>query len=127
MFDNLRPETGMIRWNWSLYGDDTMHYPHDSPPSRFGGGATAEHVFLRVERQTLRKLPVSGDIVFTIRIGVDPLAALEAASDSASIAAAIISQLQALSPEQLDYKGMTDERDGLIARLTDIAVPGGTK
>ena len=124
MFDNLRPELGMIRWNWSLYGDDALHHPHESPPKRFGGGAKAEHVFLRVERQTLRKLPVSGDIVFTIRIAVDPLAALAAHDDSGRIAAAIISQLQALSPEQLDYKGMTDERDGLIARLADIAASG---
>ena len=127
MFDNMRPEQPMIRWNWSLYGDDALHHPHDSPPNRFGGGAKAERVFLRVERQTLRRLPVSGDIVFTIRIAVDPLAALERAPDSARIAAAIISQLQALSPEQLDYKGMTDERDGLIARLADIAASGRTK
>ena len=124
MFDKLRPELGMIRWNWSLYGDDALHHPHESPPKRYGGGAKAERVFLRVERQTLRKLPVSGDIVFTIRIAVDPLAALEAHDDSGRIAAAIISQLEALSPEQLDYKGMTDERDGLIARLTDIAASG---
>ena len=124
MFDKLRPELGMIRWNWSLHGDDALHHPHDSPPRRFGGGAKAERVFLRVERQTLRKLPVSGDIVFTIRIAVDPLAALEAHDDSGRIAAAIISQLEALSPEQLDYKGMTDERDGLIARLADIAASG---
>jgi hypothetical protein len=126
MFDNLRPATGMIRWNWSLYGDDALHHPYDSPAKRFGGGAKAAHVFLRVERQTLRKLTASGDIVFTIRIAVDPLAALEMHDDSARIAAAIISQLEALSPEQLAYKGMTDERDGLIARLTDIAVSGRT-
>ena len=124
MFDSLRPQTGVIRWNWSVYGDDALHHPLDSPPQRFGGGAKAEHVFLRVERQTLRKLPATGDIVFTIRIAVDPLAALEAHDDSARIAAAIISQLEALSPEQLDYKGMTEERDGLIARLTDIAASG---
>jgi hypothetical protein len=122
MFDNLRPDTGMVRWNWSLYGDDALHHPHDSPPRRFGGDAKAAHVFLRVERQTLRRLPVSGDIVFAIRIAVDPLAALEAHTDSAGIAAAIISQLQALSPEQLAYKGITDERDGLIARLTELTV-----
>ncbi len=124
MFDNLRPETGMIRWNWSLYGDDALHHPHDSPPRRFGGGARAEHVFLRVERQTLRRLPQSRDIVFTIRIAVDPLAALEAHGDSGRIAMAIIAQLEALSPEQLAYKGMTDERDGLIARLAGMAASG---
>jgi hypothetical protein len=120
MFDNLRPETGMIRWNWSLYGDDALHHPHDSPPNRFGGGAKAEGVFLRVERQTLRKLPASGDIVFTIRIAVDPLAELERHSDRARIAVALVTQLQALDAAQLDYKGLTLERDRLIARLAEI-------
>ena len=32
--------------------------------------------YLRHKRQTLRRLPASGDILFTIRIYVQPLAAL---------------------------------------------------
>src|SRR5690606_39242056 len=27
MFDNLRPEGGMIRWNWSLFGDGRLFHP----------------------------------------------------------------------------------------------------
>ena len=84
-------------------------------------GERADNVFLRVERQTLRKLPQSRDIVFTIRISVDPLEALERHSDAATIAASLIEQLLAFNPEQLDYKGMTLERDRLIARLHEIA------
>lgn len=121
MFDNMRSTTWMLRWNWSVYGDDALFHPHDSPPRRFGPGARAENVFLRVERQTLRRLPVSGDIVFTIRIAVDPLAALERHSGAARIAAALIEQLEALDAAQLDYKGMTLERDRLVARLGEIA------
>lgn len=121
MFDNMRSTTWMLRWNWSVYGDAALFHPHDSPPRRFGPGARAENVFLRVERQTLRRLPVSGDIVFTIRIAVDPLAALERHSDAPRIAAALIEQLEALDAAQLDYKGMTLERDRLVARLGEIA------
>ncbi|MEO7221927.1 MAG: heme-dependent oxidative N-demethylase subunit alpha family protein, partial [Devosia sp.] len=95
--------------------------PLDSPPRRFGTGERAENVFLRVERQTLRKLPHSRDIVFTIKISVDPLAELERHSDAARIAVSLIEQLTVLSAEQLDYKGMTLERDRLIARLSEIA------
>lgn len=120
MFDNLRPETGMIRWNWSVYGDGALHHPHDSPPRRFGAGERAEEIFLRVERQTLRKLAASGDILFTIRIAVDPLAELERHSDAARIAAALVAQLQALDAAQLDYKGLSLERDRLIERLKEI-------
>ena len=119
MFDNLRPETPVIRWNWSLYGDDRLFHPDVAGPQerRFGAGAQAEHVVLRSERQTLRRLPLSGDIVFTIKIAVDPLAALERHSRGPQIAAALIAQLEALTDQQLAYKGMTAERERVIARL----------
>jgi hypothetical protein len=121
MFDSMRAETPMIRWNWSIYGDEEMFHPHSSPARRFGSGERADQVFLRVERQTLRRLPASGDILFTIRIVVDPLAALERHSDAPRIARGLIEQLLAFNSEQLDYKGMTLERDRLIARLLEIA------
>jgi hypothetical protein len=122
MFDNARPETPMVRWNWSLYGDDRLYHPETADPHalRFGPGERAQSVFLRVERQTLRRLPMSGDMLFTIRIHVDPLAALEQHPDAASIAAALIEQLEALTPEQLDYKGLTLERGRLVRRLREI-------
>ncbi len=49
-------------------------------PSKFAGDADFASAFIRVERQTLRKLPKSGDILFTIRIHLDPLAVLGTAS-----------------------------------------------
>src|SRR5690606_34221855 len=111
------------RWNWSLYGDDRLFHPDSPGPGerRFGGGERAENVFLRVERQTLRKLPQSGAMLFTVRIFVDPIAELEAQPGAAAIATALIAQLQALDPDQLEYKGMTLERDRVIARLSEIA------
>ncbi len=121
MFDKMRPETPMIRWNWSVYGDAELFHPHNSPARRFGDGERAENVFLRVERQTLRHLPQSRDILFTIRIIVDPLEELERHSDAPRIATALIDQLGSFNAEQLDYKGMTLERDRLVARLREIA------
>ena len=125
MFDNLRPETPVIRWNWSLYGDDRLFHPDVAGPQerRFGAGAQAEHVVLRSERQTLRRLPLSGDIVFTIKIAVDPLDALERHSRGPQIAAALIAQLEALTDQQLAYKGMTAERERVIARLRQLVLP----
>lgn len=121
MFDSMRPETPVIRWNWSVYGDAELFHPHSSPARRFGDGERAEHVFLRVERQTLRLLPTTRDILFTIRIIVDPLEELERHSDAPRIAAALIEQLGSFNAEQLDYKGMTLERDRLVARLREMA------
>ena len=123
MFDNARPETPMLRWNWSLYGNDRLFHPDSPGPGepRFGAGERAENVFLRVERQTLRKLPQTGAMLFTVRIFVDPVAEIEKQPDAPRIAAALIDQLRALDPAQLDYKGMTLERDRVIARLGEIA------
>ena len=121
MFDNLRPDTLMIRWNWSVYGDAELHHPHHSPARRFGGGERVEAAFLRVERQTLRRLATSRDILFTIRIYLDPLAALERHSEGAAIASGLIRQIETLDADQLDYKGLTLERDRLLARLAKIA------
>ena len=123
MFDHLQPRIPVIRWNWSIYNDAALYHPEDGDGHRrFGAGEQAENVFLRVERQTLRKLPRTGDILFTIRIYVDPLEALERQPDAPRIAAALCEQLLALDPEQIAYKGLTTERDRLIARLRDIGV-----
>jgi hypothetical protein len=127
MFDNLRPETPMIRWNWSLFGDDRLHHPEGGHPQRprFGDGTRASHAFLRVERQTLTRLPLSRDIVFSIGIHVDPLDALARLDDGAIRARALYEQIAGLSAEQVAYKGLTLERDLLLARLSDIAVAAG--
>lgn len=119
MFDAMRPETPMLRWNWSLYGDEALFHPHDPPPRRFG--ATGERVVLRVERQTLRRLPASGDIVFTVRVRVDPLASLAGRPDGTRVAASLVAQIEALTPEQLAYKGLAAERDWLLATLGALA------
>lgn len=117
MFDNLRPDRAVIRWNWSLYGDAALAHPQAPRHPRFGSGETADPVFLRSERQTMRKLPVSGDIVFAIKVSVDPLASLERHPNSAQIAQGLIAQLDALSEAQLAYKGMTGERERVVRRL----------
>jgi dimethylamine monooxygenase subunit A len=121
MFDHLRPAVPVLRWNWSLYNDGALFHPESGEGHRkFGAGERAETVFLRVERQTLRKLPRTGDILFTIRIYVDPIETLERQPEAAAIAAALAGQLMELSPEQLAYKGIAAERDRLVARLRAI-------
>jgi dimethylamine monooxygenase subunit A len=115
IFDNLTPDQPVVRWNWSVYGNDELHHPHLSPPRRFDDG-----MYLRLERQTLRKLPVSSDILFTIRIYIDPLEALSRRHDGPELARAIAAQIEALSPEELAYKGLTMEKDRLLQRLSEI-------
>lgn len=114
MFDNCRPGAPMIRWNWSLFGDDRLFHPeagHADRP-RFDDG-----VFLRVERQTFTRLPASGDLLFTIRIHVDPLHTLKTQPGGREVAAMLATQITALEPQQLAYKGLLRERALLLDRL----------
>ncbi|MGB3536991.1 MAG: DUF3445 domain-containing protein [Mesorhizobium sp.] len=130
MFDALPEKQPVERYNWSIQAGDALYQPLSnderddraaSRPSKFPDGNVAAHAFIRVERQTLRKLPVSQDILFTIRIHLDPLKVLARHPDRAALATSFAAQLVALDEAQLDYKGMTADRDRLVALLTAMA------
>lgn len=123
MFDNLRVEQPVMRWNWSLYGDAKLYHPasDNKMKNRFGEGNIEGRVFMRLERQTLCKLPKSGDILFTIRIYNDPLEVLQSHAEGHQLARAIRDQLSAMTSEQQDYKGLRDEMPRLLERLGQMS------
>lgn len=123
MFDNLRPGTPVIRWNWSLYGDDRLFHPTSDHgmKRRFGSGIEPKNINLRLERQTLQKLPGTGAILFTIRIHIDPIEAMEIHPQARALATSVIDQLNAMSLDEIDYKGLKDERERLVKRLSKAA------
>ncbi len=120
IFDNLQPALPAKRYNWSINWTYALYHPATAklPSEPQSAGIAAANAFVRVERQTLRKLPVSGDIVFTIRIYLDPVRALVNNPDSAPLAASLAEQLGAMSDAQIAYKGLAEKRDALIAFLT---------
>ena len=128
MFDRLHQP--VLRWNWSIQAGGALYHPLSNAgreerattrPSRFGDADVNAAAFIRVERQTLRKLPLSGDILFTIRIYLDPLGWIVRHPDHAPIARNFARQLMALDAAQLDYKGLTADRNRLVAALEAIA------
>ena len=130
MFDALPVEQPVERYNWSIQSGDALYQPLSNDerddrtatrPSKFPDQDIAAHAFIRVERQTLRKLPVSRDILFTIRIHLDPLRILAQHPDRAALALSFAQQLVALDETQLDYKGMTADRDRLVGLLHAMA------
>ncbi|TGQ71175.1 DUF3445 domain-containing protein [Mesorhizobium sp. M00.F.Ca.ET.186.01.1.1] len=132
MFDGLQGQA-VERYNWSIQADDALYHPLSNVEridratnrrSRFPDGDVKAHAFIRVERQTLRKLPVSRDILFTIRIHLDPLAVLARHPDRATLALSFAAQLKALDIAQLDYKGLTSDRDRLVDVLNHMANDG---
>ncbi len=123
IFDSLRPEQPVWRLNWAIYGDDLLRHDGFIPPEeRFASNMPiADQAFIRVERQTLRKLPLSGAILFTIRIHLDPMAALARHPRRRELALGLREQVLGLDHDQLDYKGMTESRDRLAAALAELA------
>jgi len=121
LFENLKPDQLLCRYNWSLYDDPDLHHPR---PKRIRAeinlGGLAQ-VFIRVERQTLRRLPGSGDILFTIKVHHDPIAELEKHEDRARLASGLRQQLLALDTDQMAYKGVTLLRDHLAVALERLA------
>lgn len=89
IFEGLRPDLVLERRNWTVVNSPDLHTPHSGPiRARIGEIAAAEAgraLRLRVERQTLRRLPQSGGALFTIRVWLAPLESL--AEDPARLAA----------------------------------------
>jgi dimethylamine monooxygenase subunit A len=82
VFEGLRPELVLERRNWTLLNSGDLHTPSSAPiraeipqiDPRDAGRALR----LRVERQTLRRLPQTGGALFTIRVWLAPLGELAA-------------------------------------------------
>ena len=69
IFTGLREGGVLGRLNWTVQASEKRYTP-DRPSVQ---GKSVSDLHLRVERQTIRKLPQTGAVVFTIRICVDPL------------------------------------------------------
>ena len=69
IFAGLAPGRILERFNWTVQAGGARF----TPERPLALGAEPEDLFLRVERQTVRKLPETGAICFTIRVCLDPL------------------------------------------------------
>ncbi len=121
IFDALRVETPLWRLNWSIYPDADLHHPEPKTLLPDVAGDIAAHAFVRVERQTLRRLPMTGDVLFTIRIHVDPVASLRAHPEGARLAAGLALQIRQLTERESAYKGLAVARERLLDALDLMA------
>lgn len=121
IFDNLKPGLPAERFNWSFKGKDALAMPVSKhlPEDPFRPQRPIASNFVRVERQTLTRLPETGGILFTIRIYSDPVTAIESHPESRAIATAMIAQLQGLSADERAYKGMQDADIGALIAWLD--------
>jgi len=106
------------RLNWSLMDDPTLFQPtgkwrtaHDASITEQNAG---DRLYLRVERQTLRRLPESDAILFGIRVHVYPLARSVTTRESA---AALSAAVRALPIETAHYKSLPTFQTALLGWL----------
>ena len=121
IFDHLPVEDIVERRNWSVVAWRGLYAPEASEarrralrqrPRQPGAG-----LYIRCERQTLRRLPQTGGLLFTIRIHLTPLRALAADPE----AAAVFAQAWAAAPEDFRrYKGLAAVAQGVEAFLADF-------
>jgi hypothetical protein len=117
IFDNLLPDQPAERFNWSINWKEKLFHPETGRDDQ----ALPDQAVVRVERQTLTKLPETSAIVFTIRIYLDPISLFRNHPDGTRLAGALANQLEGLTEPQLRYKGLDRQRSRLVARLRQDA------
>jgi dimethylamine monooxygenase subunit A len=112
--ETLRPGPIYARANWFIAATGERRWLADKPPQEAFAHVTPENageaLFVRSERQTLRRLPRTGAILFTIGIYVEPLGQLSP-SNIAMLARAV----QTLVSGEGDRRGAPAYADSLIA------------
>jgi dimethylamine monooxygenase subunit A len=123
---SVHENTLCARYNWQLTPVASVFYP---PDPHAANRAALESVcaqlsedpslapsllYLRVERQTLRRLPVTRAVAFSIHTSSDPLASL--ANDPAA-QSALLALLRSYSNERLKYLEMDALRSAAMAWL----------
>ncbi|WOI54667.1 DUF3445 domain-containing protein [Parvularcula sp. LCG005] len=120
IFDHLKPEQPVWRLNWSLHDEPTLHLPNLPHAPRFMGMSDQSilaNAFMRIERQSLRKLPRSNAIVFAIKTYVDPLHALERAEPQ--LLSDIASAIRSMDKDQIAYKGLGPAQENVVQALEE--------
>jgi len=116
IFNRLPAERILERFNWSIYDDPKLFQPVHSKPLVEFKESKPNKLFLRVERQTIRKLPVYGTVLFTIRVYVDPI---ESILNDGHTLASLKMALENLSEPMKKYKSIDQLEKTLLLWLKD--------
>jgi hypothetical protein len=113
-FDRLTPQRSFWRLGWGILDTADWYTPLDGTAAPRPVDPAPEQFFLRVERETLRRFPVTNCVLFTIRTYVAPI--LEAAEDP-DVAQRLADSLSALPDDVRGYKDLRTTADALISTL----------
>lgn len=104
--ERLRSDRPVWRANWNLVDDPALCQPYVPEPGRRWAGEVSRvptGIHLRVERQTLRRLPDTGHVAFGIRVHQAPVGAFTHRPD---LLGRLRAAVEALPGPTFDYKGL---------------------
>ncbi|MDR3535598.1 MAG: DUF3445 domain-containing protein [Acetobacteraceae bacterium] len=115
---HIKPDHIASRLNWSIPDDPALFQPTGKWRSAADATITPDNagdrLFLRVERQTLRRLPASDAVLFGIRVHRYPLGEIAA---RLAIAVRLAEAVRALPDAIAHYKSLPPFRSALLAWL----------
>ncbi len=112
--DRLRPDRPFWRLGWGLIDTDDLYTPLDDSAATRPRAPTPDDLFVRVERETLRRCPDTGCVLFTIRTYLAPLP--DVAADPLA-AARLASGVATMPPDVRAYKDLESLGDEVVATL----------
>lgn len=123
-FDRLTPEKPFWRLGWGVLDTDDPYTPLDGSAAPTadvpepGDPTVPDRLFLRVERETLRRFPRTSCVLFTIRTYIRPLRHLAGRPDDAQ---RLAEALERLPDDVRDYKRTIDLTDAAVQWLRSQA------
>ncbi|KAG8894085.1 hypothetical protein FRB99_001528 [Tulasnella sp. 403] len=106
-----------LSWAESAFGDEGTYQHGGIGPAQgeqIGIATRPEEIYYRTERQTLRRLPRSGAILFTIRTYHEPVTNL---AKESGVPGRLASAVRSWPPEVGSYKGLHRYKDVLLDYL----------
>lgn len=121
-FERLKVDKPVWRVNWGLIDDPTLFQPTGHGRKGLNPDITVDNardkLWIRMERQTLRRLLQTQDILFTIRVHVRPLRELATRPERAAELAATIRSM----PESMRlYKSLPPFLEAVLGWLDRVA------
>jgi hypothetical protein len=117
-FDGMKSGSVFRRSNWSLLDSPALFQPGGAyrldRREDLDAGNAGEQVWLRVERQTLQRLPATGAVLFGIRVH---RMRLDAVAQDAEGTRALLGAIATMDPAMQAYKSLARVRDPAVAFL----------
>ena len=123
-FQRLSSDKSFWRMGWGVLDTDELYQAVDGTAAKspalpiFGDPTTGDRLFLRVERETIRRFPKTNCVLFTIRSYVRPLSHLVGRPEDA---ARLAEALGNLPDDVRDYKQTTNLTAPAVHWLQSVA------